>query len=395
MKVLFVIDGLGTGGAERSLAELLPGLDTSGIRSVVVCLRDRAEGVKRHVIDDGVDVRILHGTTISHVRELRRIIRTEAPDLIHTTIFAANVVGRLASVGLPPVVLTSLVNTPYTPIRLQDPQVRRLSLAAVRTLDMVTARTLTDHFHAISFAVADWAVEEMGLAPSRITVIERGRDPGRLGTPGPARRANARRRVGLSEVDEVVIAVGRQEFQKGHRYLIEAIAGLKAQRPRLVLLIAGREGSSSSELKRLASRPELQESVRFLGHRDDVPDLLAAADVFAFPSLFEGLGCALLEAMALGLPIVASDIPAIREVVEEGRNADLVPPGSADAIASALDRLLDDPERRQRYGARGRIIFSERFTLQRSTARMIALYARLVGERSPGRTNLTTAVTRP
>ena len=383
MKVLFVIDGLGTGGAERSLAELQPGLERAGFRSIIVCLRDRIEGVQSQVLADGADVRILGGSTISQLRQLRRILRIEKPDLIHTTIFAANVIGRLASIGSPTVVLSSLVNTPYAAVRLEDPDVRRVSLAAVRAVDVFTARRLTDHFHAISHAVGDWAVREMRLDPSRITVIERGRDPERLGDPGSDRRAMVRRSLGLMDDDDVVLAIGRQEFQKGHRYLLEAAAALRSRYPRLVVLIAGRKGASSPELEDLSERSGLGDVVRFLGHREDVPDLLAASDVFAFPSLYEGLGCAVIEAMALGLPIVASDIPAIREVVEDGRNAVLVSPGSSATIASALDGLLSDRSRRRAYGARGRTIFAERFTLQRSTSRMIALYERLLGDGSP------------
>ena len=114
--------------------------------------------------------------------------------------------------------------------------------------------------------------------------------------------------------------------------------------------------------------------IRSYGYREDVPDLLAAADVFVFPSIFEGLGGALIEAMALGLPIVASDLAAVREVVEEGRNAVLVPSSSPRALADALDALLDDRRRAAAFGARSREIFIERFTADRSTRRMIELY---------------------
>ena len=117
--------------------------------------------------------------------------------------------------------------------------------------------------------------------------------------------------------------------------------------------------------------------MRFLGHRDDAPEVLAAADVFVFPSLYEGLGGALIEAMALGLPIVASDLPAIREVVEPGSNALLVEPGSPADLADAIVALADDPERRRRMGARSRAIFEDRFTLERSARRMLDLFERV------------------
>jgi glycosyltransferase involved in cell wall biosynthesis len=114
-----------------------------------------------------------------------------------------------------------------------------------------------------------------------------------------------------------------------------------------------------------------------LGHRNDLPEVLAASDVFAFPSLYEGLGGAAIEAMALGLPVLASDLPALREVVENGASALLVPPADPFALATALARLLDNEALRRRLGARGREIFRARFTLDRSQERMIELYREL------------------
>jgi glycosyltransferase involved in cell wall biosynthesis len=304
-------------------------------------------------------------------------VARESPDLIHTTILASNLVGRLASIGSPATVLTSLVSTPYMPIRKQDPRVRPLALSAVRLVDIATARRLTDHFHAITEAVKSWAVADMGLDPSRITVVHRGRNSDRLGEPGPERRRSARLALGLRDDDEVILTVGRQEFQKGQRYLLEAVAALAPRRPHLRLLIAGRRGASSPELDRLLAVPQLAGRVHVLGHREDVPDLLTASDLFAFPSLLEGLGGSVLEAMALGLPIVASDLPAVREIVEEGENALLVPVAAADELAEAIDRILQDPRLARRFGQRSREIFLERFTSTRSAEAMIDLYRHL------------------
>ena len=377
MKILFVIDSLGAGGAERSLAELLPALEDAGIEPIIACLDHRTYGVEAEVVASGADVRFLPRRPVARLRELRRIVAKESPDLIHTTILASNLVGRLASIGSPATVLTSLVSTPYAPIRKHDPRVRPLALSAIRLVDIATARRLTDHFHAITEAVKSWAVTEMGLDPSRITMVHRGRNPDRLGEPGSERRRSARLSLGLQDDDEVVVTVGRQEFQKGQRYLVEAVAALAPRRPHLRLLIAGRRGASSPELDRLLAVPELAGRVHVLGHREDVPDLLAASDLFAFPSLLEGLGGSVLEAMALGLPIVASDLPAIREIVEQGENALLVPVAAADELAEAIDRILQDPSLARAFGQRSREIFLERFTSTRSTEAMIDLYRQL------------------
>ena len=119
--------------------------------------------------------------------------------------------------------------------------------------------------------------------------------------------------------------------------------------------------------------------VRFLGHRGDIADLLAAADVFVFSSLFEGLGGASIEAMALGLPIVCSDIPALREVVGAEESGLLVESGDAAALAKTITELLDDPARAAAMGRRGRAAFERRFTLARSAERMVELFHRVAG----------------
>ncbi len=387
LKVLFLIDSLQGGGAERSLAEMLPGLRRRGIDPIVVCLRRSAEGVEDQV-RGRFDLRYLAARRFpGRVRAVRRIIRDERPDLVHTTLLQSDLVGRLAAMGTPVTVLTSLVNTSYDPVRFADPRIRPWVFRIVQRVDGLTARRLTAHFHAITVAVKDHNVEALRLRASRVTVIERGRDDGRLGRGSDDRRAASRRALDLAADAEVVVTLGRQEYQKGQRFLLEAVERLAQQRPRLVLLMLGRRGAASPELDELLRRPLLAERVRVLGHRDDAPDVLAAADIFAFPSLFEGLGGSLIEAMALGLPIVASDLPAVREVLEQGNdgNARLVPPGTSEPLAEAIDDLLSDRSKAESFGARSRRIFEERFTLDRSIDRMAGLYRALVADRAGAR----------
>lgn len=375
MKVLYVIDSLGAGGAERSLAEMHPLLEEAGIQTVILCFHHSEEGFETEAVRGGADVRFIGARGAwSRSRAIRKVIAEEAPDIVHTTLYEADVAGRLAAIGHKATVVTSLVNTPYTPLRRLDPNIRPWRLRVVQAIDASTARHLTNHFHAITGAVKEWAVTALRLDPDRITVIERGRDPIRLGAPSSERRDRSRKALGLDPDDRVLLSVGRQEYQKGQRYLLEAMRLLSTDHAPVKLLVAGREGHATSELRGLASGLP---SVRFLGHRDDLPEILAAADVFVFPSLYEGLGGSLIEAMALGLPIVASELPAVREVLREGENALLVEPASPSAIASSIDRLAGDPALSERFGKRSREIFLERFTLERSAARMIELYERL------------------
>jgi glycosyltransferase involved in cell wall biosynthesis len=378
-KILYVINGLGTGGAERSLAEMLPYFRQAHITPTIACFYRRAEGVEEQILAQGFPVRFLDQCRRfpTRVAALRELILAEQPDIVHTAIFEADLIGRIAAVGTRSKVLTSLVNTSYDNVRLSDPNVNRAKLRYVQLMDAWTARTLTHHFHAITHAVKQSAVQSLGVSAQRITVVERGRDPGRLGKNSVERRLAARHRLGLDAEDEVLLNIGRQEYQKGQRHLLEAVQRIVPARPRLVLLIAGRQGNASSALQELCHQMNLAAHVRFLGHRDDIPEILAAADLFVFPSLYEGLGTSLIEAMALGLPIVASRIPAIEEVVEEGRNAILVPSRSPVDLAGAIDALLTDRNRATLFGEHSRVIFENRFTLEKSASRMVELYQQM------------------
>jgi glycosyltransferase involved in cell wall biosynthesis len=372
-RVLMVINSLGGGGAEHSLAELLPSFREAGIEPLVACLKRRKEGVEEEVHRAVVPVSYLPGNNLlTWAAQLRKLAVSKRATLIHTSIFEADIVGRLAAIGTEIPVLTSLVNTSYVDVRLSDPNVRRFGLWAVRMADGWTARHLTTHFHAISHTVKEASVEALGISPDRITVIERGRNTERLGRLSATRRNRARKQLGLSEDDEVVVSVGRQEFQKGQKFLLQAMAELVARRPRIRLLIAGRHGNASTELSAEHRRLGLGNKVRFLGYREDVPEILASADLFVFPSLYEGAGGALIEAMGLGLPVVASDIPSTREMT--GDSACLVPAGSATALARGIGTLLDNPETARALGGRGLENFSSRFTLESSARRMIEMY---------------------
>lgn len=371
MKILYAINGLGTGGAEHSLLDLLEHLPPD-IEAVVAALQRRDEGVEARVATRATVHYAPRPGLRSVVPWLRRLIARERPDLVHGMIFEADLAARLAAIGGPPV-LTSLVNTSYEDTRVRaDPNVSRGKLAAARLVDGVTARHLTDRFHAITQAVATAAVRDLRIRPDRITVIERGRDPERFRPPSPGQRRAARAVLGLDEDAEVVLNVARQEYQKGQLDLVRALPGILAARPQAVLVVAGRRGNASAALHDAIAGAGLGQAVRLLGHRDDVATVLSAADVFAFPSLYEGLGGAVIEAMACGLPLVLTDIPALREVA--GPVATFVPAGQPAVLATTIADLLSTPERRRTLGDAARDEFEARFTLARSVERMVGLY---------------------
>lgn len=382
LSVLFLIDGLWVGGTERSVAELLPALESYGVLATVACLRQRAEGVEDEVSPERVHW--LQGPGLgTQVRSFRSLVRRLEPRIVHSALYRSNLVSRLGGAGLSTLIVNSLVNTRYEPVRLADPFLPAWRLRFVQAVDAFTGLLLVDHFQAVSEAVSRAATRRLRFPPSRITVVHRGRDPARLGEPSVERRNRIRDAIGVGREVPVLVNVGRQDYQKGQEYLVRAMAIMSERRPDLRLLVAGREGPESERLASLALELGVSNRIDWLGHREDLPDILAASDIFVFPSRFEGFPGAVIEAMALGLPVVAFDIPAIRELVQPERNGLLAPFGDAGALAVAIERLLQDPEHARSLGGSGREAFLTSLTLDRSARELANLY-RFLTRRSAG-----------
>lgn len=377
--VCFVLPSLGPGGAEYSLGQFV--MRTSGsVRSEVVYFHHRDEGIEDELAaDPAIKLTRLRSTHwIGRVQELKTILRESQPDLVVSSVFEADIVTRLARLGRRhPVGVSTIVNSQYGRVGMRaDPQIPQWKLQVVRAIDATTARLAQDYFHAITEATATSAKRRLRVRPDRIRVVPRGRDRARLGEWSTQRRLAVRNSLGLAHDRPVLLAVGRREFQKGHLDLIRSLPAIKAAIPDLVLLLAGRQGSAAPLIDELIRELGLTDQVQTLGHRDDVADLMVAADLFVFPSLWEGFGGVVAEAMALGLPMVATAVPEVVEVLGNGRPnpAVVVPIGDSAAIARAVIGLLGDQELRKSMGSAGRARFEENFDLDTVAARTIEMY---------------------
>lgn len=380
VKVFHIINGFGPGGAERSLVELLPMYRHAGIDSAVVHLKDRNVGYTEEAKRLGLPLFRLPGQTVpGWVRALRRRIKEERPDVIHTSLFESDIVGRFAAAGTGIPVLSSLVSLSYDAVRKSDTRLNQKAFRFVKMVDGFTARNLTTHFHALTETVKSAYVDALGLRPDRITVVPRGRSRLRLGERSAERRMGVRQRLGIDPDRPLLLNVGRQEYAKGQVHLLDAMPRVLQHEPRAFLLVAGRAGIQTPLLQARMREHGLEKCVQFLGHREDVTDLMAAADVFLFPSLFEGLGGSAIEAMGLGLPVVASDIPVLREVVgdEAGLFARL---GDPESLADATLRILSMNGKAERLGQAGMERFRSHYDLQTTAAAMIELYRRVSNE---------------
>lgn len=392
MQILFVVDSLAPGGTEQSTLQTAPLLRERGIEICFVTLKDAEHDLTDQARSSGFEViQLRRNSPIGQVRELRRLIKRRAPDLVHTALFTADQVGRIATLGTGIPVVSSFVNTPYDPARLTDPNVRRWKLRLVQLIDATTGRFLVDRFHSVSEGVSIANAAALRIPPSRIIVAERGRDATTLGDATSERRGAIRRSLAVAPDAPLVLSIGRQEHQKGQRVLVDVVDRLLPHCPEITVLIAGKEGSATAALyQALDEHPEAAAHIRLLGHRTDVGDLLAAADVLVITSMFEGTAGVALEALASGVPIVSHDLQGLRGVLLHDATAILCPVGEPARLAEALRGVLADPGLGRRLGTNGRRDFERRFTLQASADRMAGLYrtvlnGSLAGRRTPAK----------
>jgi glycosyltransferase involved in cell wall biosynthesis len=211
-----------------------------------------------------------------------------------------------------------------------------------------------------------------GFPESRVRVVRNGIDPGP--PPAPELRRDARARLGLHEDELVIGAVGRLAPVKDFGALIAAFGLVRSLPGRARLVIVG-DGPERAALLSEARAANVSRAVLFTGHQDDVPSLMPAFDIFVNSSIYEGVSLTVLEAMAAGLPVVATAVGGTPEIVDDGVNGRLVPRRAIREMASAVAGLARDPELRARFGAAGRSRVLQSFHIDRMVRTYAGLYA--------------------
>lgn len=388
MKIVHVIDTLGHGGAEHQLALLAPALQARGHENVVVHLHG-PDYVAARLREGGVKVINLDRPLSKKewprlVLGLVQVLRAQRPDVIHTSLFEADILAGAAAgvVGVPAV--ATLCNIGGEEVRLADnPLNSRLKLRLSTELWAWALLERHQHCVAISQAVKDSALRTYRLREERVSVVYRALTPAdQAPRLGEAERTEVLRELGALDRGPVLLHVGRQAPQKGQIYLIESMRAVADRHPKVVLWMVG-EGWLRPDLEAKVKELGLEEQVKFLGKRTDVPRLMRTADVFVFPSLFEGLGVSLLQAAAAGMACVTTDVGPLPEVIDQRVTGLLVPPRDSPALSAALLDLAADPTLGHRLGAAARAQALERFTLEKMVEGTLAAYQRALGEPGP------------
>jgi glycosyltransferase involved in cell wall biosynthesis len=366
--IFFYTDSRVLGGAENAMFMLLASLER-GEWEPTLLLEDApaVEPLRERAAALGVPVRLVAPMPLGlagarQVPALVRLLRRERPAVFHAHMsspvackwgLAAAVLARV-----PAVLGTVQVGAYEPPNRSAYWQLRALAHGV-------------DRYLAVSREIADELTGGLGWPAEKVEVVYNAVDTERAAVEAPP---GLREQLGGSATRPLVLTPARLNPQKGHRVLLEAIAGV----PDALFLLAG-DGPERAPLEAQAERLGVADRVRFLGRREDVPQLLAACDVFALPSLYEGSSLAVLEAMAAGIPIVSSAIGGTEELIDDGRSGLLVEPGDAEELAAALRRVLGDEELRRSLAARARERVEAGLTREQMANRIAAVYRKLLG----------------
>ncbi|MDP1946238.1 MAG: glycosyltransferase family 4 protein [Nitrospirota bacterium] len=353
------------GGGERYLELLFERLDRTRYQPLLICPepgsfvgRMEARGVETHLV---------HLAPLFNpfaLWRLTRLLVQQRVTILQThgarSNFYGRIAGRLAGV---PVIISTVHNS------LKDYEVRPLK----RWLYMYLLRLTLPLVHRI-ICVSDSnrrdLIAECSAVAAKTQTVYNGVDPSAFSSQPD--RQTVRKELGTTQ-GPVLVTIGRLTEQKGHRYLLAALPGLLKTWPQLCCLFVG-EGELRDALHHMAIDLGVERACRFVGVRTDIADILAAGDLFVLPSLSEGFPFVLLEALAMGCPVVASRVNGIPELIEEGKTGLLVPARDPQALALAIQKLLSDPAAASRMGAAGRTVVREQFTADRMVAKTTAIF---------------------
>jgi glycosyltransferase involved in cell wall biosynthesis len=359
-RILWLTKGLGRGGAERLLVSLAKRLDRSSFELEVAYVLPWKDALVPELERLGVHVHCLDGSRAFDMRwvpRLRRLVRGRRYDLVHTHM-------PYVALGARAIRRTPIVHTEHNTWETYRPSTR-------------WANRLTYPRNAAVIAVSHAVAVSINPLPfvrawPPVYVIHHGAELVANGPLTPESRARARRTLGLREGALVIGTVGNLTPKKDHRTLLEATARVAAHHREIQLVLIG-SGPLDHAVRHDARSLGVMDHVVFAGSRDDVAELLPAFDVFALSSQKEGLPISLLEAMAVGVPCVATSVGGVPEVIDNGNEGLLVPAGDAVALAHALTTLLRAPDLRDALGARA-VQTARRFDITDAARRTEAVY---------------------
>ena len=362
---MYILTGLHTGGAEMLLRDLLRKIDRNKFDPVVVCIVPVGK-VGKEIRENGDTVISLDikrkWNFFLMLKKFFGIVKKEKPDIIHAHLFHAIFLARLVKAFQKKIKVISTIHSENNGGKNRDILLR------------LTDRW-SDATNTISKRVTEIMKAKKVTPPDRIRTIHNGIDPNKF-YPDPEKGREIREKLKIPKEASVLISVGRLVEVKGFVYLLEAVKRIKEEHPEVFLIILG-EGEKRGELEQKIESDNLKESVFLPGNKDNVRDYLNAADIFVSSSLWEGLPTVILEAMACGLPVVATNVGGTAEIVEDGRQGFLIDPQSPEQITEKVIYLLSNDKKKDKFRKEARAKIKNNFTLEEMVKNYEELYLNL------------------
>jgi glycosyltransferase involved in cell wall biosynthesis len=365
-RVLHVIDSLHLGGAQ----EVVLNLATCGSpRFSHEVATMHGHGIYWHRLREaGIKVHSLsvHKYLPAYLATLPALLFAKRPDILHCHLIPSNILAKPlgALMGVPLILNHDHTNDPH-----------RIDNKLLLALDKSTNR-FAHHLIAVAASCREFLIRHESIPPEKITLVPNAIDLRRF-SPGQITRRDARSKLGLSPDAPVIAGVGRLNSQKNFSLFLDVAAALTPRFPNLRFLLAG-EGPEEAKLREKAHHLGLADRVVFAGYIADTRQVYAAADILLMPSRFEGLPMTLLEAMAMNLPVVASKLDGIAEVIEEGREGYLVDSADVSGFVERCAALLENPAKSSELAANARAKTEAHFSVERMTSAVEAIYDRFL-----------------
>ncbi|MHB1044085.1 MAG: glycosyltransferase family 4 protein [Eubacteriales bacterium] len=368
LRVAHVIGGGEFGGAERHILNLAGAVDPQAVEITVCCLFEAP--FAEIVAKAGISVAAFpmrHRLDMRVLDELAYFFRHGEFNIVHTHGVRANLLGRISARQAGKKVVTTV----HSLLRSDYPGT--FSRMANSLAEKLT-RGMTDHFIAVSGGLKK-ALVKGGLPDGRVTVVYNGIDLEALAAS--RRPAVWRDKLGCTGGEPLVGMVARLHPVKGHRYFLEAAREVLAALPEARFVIAG-EGPGREAMEQLAGRLGIEDSVVFTGFVEEVWPLMADLDLLVVPSLWEGFGLTAVEALALGVPVVAADVGGLPEAVRHGETGLLVAPGDTAALSRGIIWMLEHPSEAAEMARRGGEAVRREFSASTMAARTVEVYRKLL-----------------
>ena len=365
IKVVHLVENLGVGGLEKVLVEIVLKLNKEKYHVSVWCLREGGLLADR-LIEEGVNVKILRISTSRNpigIYKLYKLIKNHKIELIHTHAYSAGTIGRISAFLYGVSVIIS-----------HNHSVHDYYNKYFNFVEWVLS-LVADRIICVSDRVKRFANETQGISAKRLITVHNGINDA-CSVPGKA-IIKLKENLGISPEHTVVGTVTHMEEHKGVFYLIQSASCILEYRKDLIFLLVG-AGAQEEKLKNFCVDLKIEKNVIFTGERDDIPEILSSIDIFVLPSLREGLPLTILEAMACAKPIIATNVGGIPEAVKDGVSGILVPPKDPESLQNAIVELLDDTEKQETMGLKGKQICDEHFRSRAMVDKIEKLYDLLI-----------------